>query len=259
VDINITDDKNFDYQDQVMLLTNATPELVAAATPGSAALDLGFDAPVAGTIADMQGEGTGFTSVQPNTAGTQYKPTRLDLTGGTLRILSTAGKSSGGTNTQDNALQAHVDASRSDFTVQTRILGPMSDLTTGYQQKALWFGPDQQNFLKAEIEHRTDTPGVFITLFKEEKGVTATLAKIEVPTPASVSTLDFQITGDMETGTLTAGYRINSSGDFLPLGTAFTPANIFQWFSPQGRAGVLTSHEGSTTAITGVFDWFRVL
>ena len=80
-----------------------------------------------------------------------------------------------------------------------------------------------------------------------------------MPTPASVSTLDFQITGDMETGTLTAGYRINSSGDFLPLGTAFTPANIFQWFSPQGRAGVLTSHEGSTTAITGVFDWFRVV
>ena len=36
VDINITDDKNFDYQDQVMLLTNATPELVAAAAPGSA-------------------------------------------------------------------------------------------------------------------------------------------------------------------------------------------------------------------------------
>ena len=140
--------------------------------------------------------------MQPNTAGTQYKPSRIDLTGGTLRITSTAGKSSGGTNTQDNALQVHVDASRSDFTVQTRILGPMSDLTLGYQQKAMCFGPDQQNFLKTEIEHRTDTPGVFITLFKEEKGVTGTLAKIAVAEPAAVSTLDFQITGDMETGTL---------------------------------------------------------
>ena len=57
VDINITDDKNFDYQDQVMLLTNATPELVAAATPGSATLDLGFDAPVAGTVADKRRRG----------------------------------------------------------------------------------------------------------------------------------------------------------------------------------------------------------
>ena len=105
-------DKNYDYQDQVMLLTNATPELTAAASPGTGATTLGFDGPLAGTVLDKDGEGTGFSSVQPNTAGTQYRPTLLDLTSGTLRITSTAGKSSGASNNQDNALQLHVDASR---------------------------------------------------------------------------------------------------------------------------------------------------
>jgi hypothetical protein len=259
VDINLTSDKNFDYQDQVMLLTNATPELVAAAAPGTATTDIGFAAPTPGTVLDAQDEGTGFTSVQPNTGGTQYKPGLLDLTGGTLRVTSTAGKSSGNANNQDNALQLHFDASRTDFTVQGRILGPMSDLTAGFQQKAVWFGPDQNNYLKVEIEHRTDTPGVFITVFQEMAGVTATIGQVAVPTPSSVSTLDLRITGDMETGTLQAGYRINSSGAFTDLGTPFVPTNVTQWFSPQGRAGILVSHNGSTTPITGVYDWFEVL
>ena len=198
--------------------------------------------------------------MQPNTAGTQYRPTLLDLTSGTLRITSTAGKSSGASNNQDNALQLHVDASRSDVTVQGRILGPMSDLTAGYQQKAVWFGPDQNNYLKMEIEHRTDTPGVFLTVFKEEKGVTSTIAQIPVADPSAVSTLDFQIVGDMDTGTLQASYRINSSSDaYTPLGPAFVPTNPTQWFSAQARAGVLVSHNGTTTPITGVFDWFRVV
>ena len=153
-----------------------------------------------------------------------------------------------------------MDASRSDATVQARILGPMSDLTAGYQQKAVWFGPDQNNYLKIEIEHRTDTPGVFLTVFKEEKGVTSTIAQIPVADPSSVSTLDFQIVGDMDTGTLQASYRINSSSDaYTPLGPPFVPTNPTQWFSAQARAGVLVSHNGTTTPITGVFDWFRVV
>ncbi|MBV9950734.1 MAG: Ig-like domain-containing protein [Acidimicrobiia bacterium] len=262
VDVNFTTDKNFDYQDQVMLLTNATPDLTPAAAPGSASTNLDFSSPVSGTVADKDGQGTGFASVQANTAGTQYKPGLIDLTGGTLQITSTAGKSSGNgakANDQDNALQVHVDASRSDISVEGRILNPASDLTAGYQQKAVWFGPDQNNYLKLEIEHRIDTPGIFLTAFLEVNGSTSTIGQSQILDPASVSTLDFQIAGDLETGTLQGGYRINSSAEYTPLGTPFQPPNIFQWFSPQARAGVLVSHTGATTAITGVFDWFRVL
>jgi hypothetical protein len=259
VDINTSPDKNFDYQDQVMLVTNITPELTPAAAPNTAATILPFTSAVAGTVLDKNGLGTGFNSVQSNAAGTSYKPANLTLTGGTLRIKSTVGKNTGSTNTQDNALQVHVDASRTDFTEQARILGPMSDLTAGFQQKAMYFGPDQQNYLKIEFEHRTDTPGVFITVLKEEKGVSATIGQVQIANPASVTFVDFQITGDMETGTLQAAYRINTAGAYTNLGTPFVPANIFQWFSPQGRAGVLVSHTGSTTQITGVYDAFQVI
>ena len=62
--------KNFDYQDQVMLLTNAEPELDPGPAPGSAATILRFDAPVPGTVVDKDGQGTGFTSIQPNKNGT---------------------------------------------------------------------------------------------------------------------------------------------------------------------------------------------
>ena len=138
-------------------------------------------------------------------------------------------------------------------------MGPMSDLTVGFQQKAIYFGPDQNNYLKLEIEHRT-SGGVFLTAFLEVNGTTSTIGQVSVPNPASVTTLDFQIFGDMETGTLQGGYRINSnSAAYTAIGTPFVPANIFQWFSPQGRAGVLVSHTGSSTVITGKYDWFRVI
>jgi len=39
--------------------------------------------------------------------------------------------------------------------VQARIDGPMTDLTSGSQQKAIYFGFDQDNYLKVEVEHRT--------------------------------------------------------------------------------------------------------
>jgi hypothetical protein len=259
VDVNVTSDKNFDYQDQVILLTNAKPELTAAVGPNTPATILPFTSAVGGTVLDKDGEGTGFNSVQPNNAGTQYKPSLIDLTGGTLRINSTAGKNSGTTNTQDNALQVNFDASRSDFTEQARILGPMTDLTAGFQQKSMYFGPDQDNYLKMEIEHRTDTPGVFITVFLEQAHVTSTIGQVQVADPSSIAFLDFQITGDMETGTLQGAYRINTTGAYTPLGTPFQPANIFQWFSPQARAGILVSNTGTTTTITGVYDAFQVI
>jgi hypothetical protein len=87
--------------------------------------------------------------------------------------------------------------------------------------------------------------------------VTATIGQIEVPDPAAISTLDLRIIGDLETGSLQASYRINSDGAYTDLGTPFLPTNVFRWFSPQARAGVLV-HTGSTTPIVGVFDWVRV-
>ena len=70
---------NYDYNDNLYLVSNMKPE--TAADPAAAAPAAGCRRPaaavrphaVAGTLADATGQGTGFTSTQPN---------KLDLTVG---------------------------------------------------------------------------------------------------------------------------------------------------------------------------------
>jgi hypothetical protein len=259
VDVN-TDppDKNFDYQDQVMLLKNAQPAAaVAAPKPGSSALNLSFSAARAGTIADKDGQGTGFTSVEGNKTGTEYKPGLIDLTSGKLKITSTAGRTTGADNTQNNALQVVFDASSSSYSAQAHILGPMSDLTAGYQQKAVFAGPDQDNYIKIEIEHRVDKGGVFISVLREINGASATIGQVKVANPAGVTSLDLGIVGTRSTSTLHARYRING-GAWTNLGTNFKPGNVARYFASQSYAGILVSNTGTTKTIVGTYDSFSV-
>jgi hypothetical protein len=259
IDVN-TDppDKNFDYQDQVMLLKNARPaSSVVAPKPGASALNLSFDAARSGTIADKDGQGTGFPSVEGNKSGTEYKPALIDLTSGKLKITSTAGRTTGADNTQNNALQLVFDASSSSYSATGRILGPMSDLTAGYQQKAVYAGPDQDNYIKIEIEHRIDKGGVFITVLREINGASATIGQVKVANPAGVSTLDLGIVGTRSTSTLRARYRING-GTWTNLGTNFKPGNVARYFAAQSYAGILVSNTGTTKTIVGTYDSFSV-
>src|SRR5207244_12576968 len=78
--------KNYDYQDQVMLLQNADPNLTPAMAIGPGTT-LDFSSSIAGTVLDGAGRGTGFTSVMPNKNNNQYLPGNLalDTTAGTLR------------------------------------------------------------------------------------------------------------------------------------------------------------------------------
>jgi hypothetical protein len=259
VDVKTDPSKNFDFQDQVVLVKNARPEYGPAVTAGGPETVLPFTSPMAGTIADKDGQGTGFQGVQVNKAGTQYKPSLIDLTGGTVRLTSTAGRNTGADNTQDNALQVAFDGSRNDSVVQTRLLGPMTDLSSGYQQKAVYYGPDQDNYAKIEIEHRIDKNGVFITFLREQKGGSATLGQVKVASPATVSTLDLSLVTDLETGGIRARYRINSDGAWTNLGGTFFPTEVMRFFHPQARAGILVSNTQTTTPVTGVYDSFSVV
>jgi hypothetical protein len=135
----------------------------------------------------------------------------------------------------------------------------MSDLTAGAQQKAVYYGFDQDNYLKVEVEHRTSpTVGVFITVFREQAGSTATVGQVQVVDPASVATLDLGIVADLETGSLRGVYRINADAGWTDLGSAFSPTAVTRFFSPQALAGVLTSHTGSMTPIVATYDSFGV-
>ena len=241
VDVNVSTDKNYDYQDQVMLLTNATPELTAAAAPGQRCHHTGLRRPSRRHGARQGRRGHRVLeraaehcrhAVQADAA----RPHQRHAADHLHRRQELRGEQQPGQ--RPAAARGRQPLRRS---VQGRILGPMSDLTAGYQQKAVWFGPDQNNYLKIEIEHRTDTPGVFLTVFREEKGVTSTIGQIRGGRPVGGEhprLPDHRRHGHRHAPGL---YRINSSSDaYTPLGPAFVPTNPTQWFSTR-RPGPASS------------------
>jgi hypothetical protein len=248
VDTKNTPDKNFDYQDIVLLLSNATPDLAK----GPASVSLGFNGPTAATVADRDGEGTGFTSVQPNATGNQLQPTALDLTTGSLRVASGAGTNEGPVDTQANALTATVDASRSDTVARTRLVDPLADLLLTGQRKGIWFGPGPDDTVSVVVERRVDGP--YVTVRAEQDGVNQVIGEQALTAP--VATLDLILTADLVAGTVQASFQVGDVGPPVVVGTAFVPLDVMAWFSPQGRSGVVTSHGAAASGVVAVYDSF---
>ncbi len=262
-------DKNFDYQDVVAIMTNAQPEFAAAASLGTTGVRLDFNAAVPGTIADATGQGTGFTSVEPNTAGNQYNPAliNLDTANGVLKLTSTSGSNSAKINTQTNQLRVNFNASERPFTLSTRLVGPFTNITLGRQQEALYYGWNQDNFIRLEIENTGGVPNVLMYLENQKtptKFVNKVLAgPFAVPGLTTASTFDLFLTVDPAAGTFTPQYRMNSNlpTDIVSMGGPYAPtvpATIMSWVSPSMYGGVSVSNRGTSVPIMGTFDWFEV-
>ena len=107
-----------------------------------------FDAPAAGTIADKDGEGTGFTSVQPNKNGTEYKPAAArpgrrragrELDGGRHRQPGHAGQRPAG----------HLRRHRGLHGLQ-HLKGPLPIVAqaNSFQSAGIFVGSDFDNYVK---------------------------------------------------------------------------------------------------------------
>jgi hypothetical protein len=149
----------------------------------------------------------GFASVQPNKNGTQYASSLIDLKTGSLALTATKGSSVGGINTLKNALQVGLNATQT-FTVSTRLKGPLTNLTAASQQAGIFFGPDQNNYVKLVVGKASN--GLKIQLFREVNGTSSSVDLATVPNSASLRTLDLYLTGDAERKTFSAAYRVNS-------------------------------------------------
>ena len=108
---------------------------------------LEFDGSRPGTILDKDGEGTGFTWVQPNTPGNEYQPGLIDLrpAEGVLYLTTTGTSAAGGPfendNTLVNALQTQFNASSGSFTITVRLKGPLSNIDTPRRGSMISTGP----------------------------------------------------------------------------------------------------------------------
>ena len=189
---------------------------------------------------------TGFDGVLSDTAGDQCNPARISFGARGISLVSTAGQLAD--DNQQNALYKSFDASGGDFTVTARVVGPVDQLTADYQQVGVFFGPDQDNFVKVEAEHNG---APHLTMFYRENGAAGIVGTVALPALTTASTLDLTIVG--HAGQLTVSYSLNGAAP-VAVGSARTPVATAAWFSPAAKAGILVSNSGSSTAITGTFS-----
>ncbi|WP_432570274.1 OmpL47-type beta-barrel domain-containing protein [Kineococcus sp. SYSU DK005] len=262
--------KNNDFEDVVLVLRNAAPAQAPAPLPGAATT---VNLAAGGTVGTDCGV-TGFDGVLPNTAGTQCNAAAMSFTPDGLRMTSTAGQLADGR--QQNALYKSFDASTGPFTVRARVKGPITGLTKPYQQVAAFFGPDQSNFVKAEVEFQGTGTDPHATFFFSEKGTARTIATTSVPAVTSASTVDLIVQGNTSVPDpiaaasdpnkvrsypltqVSVSYAIDGGAPVRIGTTTVSPADVSRWFGRSAKAGVLVSGGGSTTPYTATVSSFAV-
>jgi fibronectin type 3 domain-containing protein len=219
----------------------------------------------AGGILDANGLGTGFTSVQANRLGNEYQPNLIHLNTASAELdLTTTGTSTSGTNygadnTQVDALQTNFDGTTNGFSITTRLKGPLSQLATPFQQGGVYFGPDQDHYVKlvaVDISPQGQT-----LQFTDEQGASThtVLTYANIGSYAAVHTLDLRLSGNANTGEINGFYSLNS-GPFLAVpGTVVlsgTQKSLF--FNSSAVAGIEVSAKNNNPPVTVAFTHFEI-
>ncbi len=227
--------------------------LAGAAGPALAAppdIDLGFDAPVAGTVLDGDGQGTGFTGVLPNTGGTQYDASKLDVAGGLLSVTTTSGDLT--TDNQQNALDVTFDGADS-YTVETTLDGPLP-MNQANQSAGIFVGPDDENYVKLVARGNN---GGGLQLAREVGGTFASIATPGSSSLLTAGSVTLRLKVDTQTGTVTGEYSIDG-GPFVQVGVAAggnVPAGLD---AAAATAGIVTTHFTTGAPVTVGVDDFSV-
>jgi hypothetical protein len=257
-----------DYQDVVVIVRNARPAPLATT--------LEFNQTYPGTLPDKDNQPTGFITTQRNKndllrpdgstpATDSYSPAQIDINPGTGRLTLTTTRTSsaqgGQWNNLKNALQLPFDGTSTPFTVTTRIVGPLSQLTTNSQQAGIFFGPDQRNFTKI-IVARLSNANV-IEFYRETNDDIDRSTKVPLPSLSSIEYVDLLLIGQPGSGSVRGAYRIKTVGadavlqffdsESIPAGQRSAYFNARSW------AGITASgREDSTPIISFAFERFAI-
>jgi len=246
---------------QVSALTECTPlPCSRIRVPVPYQLDWSTDH---GGVRDAAGRGTGFTYVDQPSKSAGYLPQNLRLNTavpGTLDIGSTPGVAFSVQNSQDNALAVGVDAPSQPLVIKTT-LRSFPPATNKYEQAGLWFGNDEENYLK--LVAIANPEGVRVQFLLETAGVQARsiLSAVFAPGAAAVSlTLQTQPSDR----SVTALYQ-TTGGPVVSLGKWAVPPELFSFdaagidprIGTNSFAGILASHR-TGAALTWAFDAFGV-
>ena len=221
-------------------------------------LDFGSDQ---GGIPDRDGVGTGFTYIDPRQVGDSYLPDKLKVNTGTghLEVTTTQGSSYLDANAQDNALGVGVDAPNQITNVSTTVVAPGRGAGGG-EQSGLFFGNDQDNYVKAVT--LSNTEGVFIQFLMEVAGAKkSTKNSVAIDPNARVK---INLRANPNDRTIKASYSLNGGATknittytAPPAFFSFDAAGIDPRIGTRTFTGIMARH-GSGVQTTYRFDEFSV-
>ncbi|WP_166646076.1 Kelch repeat-containing protein [Halospina denitrificans] len=217
-----------------------------------------------GGLSDQSGLGTGFTWIDQPYNGDGYKPENLDLdfSAGTLTVTTTSGIAYLGDNALDNALGVGFQAPNQKTLVSTQLINPPAG-SGNYEQAGLYFGNDQDNYVKTVIVSKPS--GTEIQYLLEVAG--ERVAEGGKPMGnLSTSDVTLSLLVDPYLRTVSALYRIDD-GSSVKLGAVSPPEEFFSFdaagidpeIGTRSFTGITATHRHANAPLQYVFDDFSLL
>ena len=264
---------------------------------------LDFDAD-AGGLVDLAGVGTGFTMVQapsarlasdnpitdpglpgyePGPSTTTTKPVQIAVAGGALQLTSSKGiafsapsgpSSSTETNSQINTLGVGIDASQK-LEIRTTIdaIDFAGSSGNSSQQAGVWFGLDENNFVKLALIKQSSTQAKVQLSVEENGGQQATVELNPAAFPYAFGTatgvpIELVLTIDPSTGFVSGSYTLDGGTPTTVAGTINTvpasqiplPASFTAATATAPFAGIFATHRraASNAPIVASFQNFSI-
>ncbi len=279
----------FDYQDVVVIVRNVQPASVAGAgcNPISTLACDALEVPLPFALDFTGSEGglaqTGFTMVDrpsarlavdgpvsnPDVAG--FEPGRISFANGKMILNAANGiayiKNGTGTgtstnvNSQINTLGVGINAdNQGNFSIKTTVLYPYSDNTENSEQAGLWFGLNEDNYVKLVAINASN-----VQLLTEVNAISdnddqSIIAENIANLNTSAVTLRLYV--DLDNNLLTGYYSLNGSSEVevgsLPLPNSFITGNPS--FSDLSFAGVFATKRKELNAnVNYTFEDFGII
>lgn len=226
--------------------------------------ELSFDSDAEG-LTDVNGVGTGFTYLDRSSKGLGYIASNLvvDAQASRLRLQSTAGLQFQGVNSLDNALGVGFAGANQITEVTATLLNPAQELVTGnYEQAGLWFGTDEDNYVK--LDYISKPAGPEVEMLVEISGIQAFRVGINASGAAGTD-LRLKLVGNPRTLEV-SGYYVFGSGEYSALGSFNVPPEFFSFdaagidpiIGTRSFAGIYGSHRNADSAVEWDFGEFAV-
>jgi hypothetical protein len=243
------------------------PSLGSDSVDVGSSYTLNFSTADSGSVQDADGQGTGFKCVLATTNGAGYVGENLnfDDNANILTIGTTAGLFDSNVDTQDNALGVGWATGNDSIDLTVDLVNPTTG-SAGFEQAGLWFGINEDNYVKAVVVNGTGaTSGTRIQLLVESGGASAAVVNSGNVGSLSSSTIELHLHLDASDLQATASYQIEG-GLTVNLGPVAVPAGFFAGANHDANAGtanlqlggVFTSHRNGPNQLFYTFDNFAL-